>query len=627
MASEIVRSEHDSMHRQRPVSRFAIAWLDPSADALHDNQHPLMTHLQCMISPIRNFSNVDQCIDYLTEVESGRIILIVSNRDDFQLLYFTDHLPQLDCIYALADGTLEMHQWKKTPRILRNFDDLAKDLIKDMREYHPDLLPISILSRTDILKQDVNVLPPEFLYSQILKEISFDLAYNANAMEDLVHYWYEHYADNEPLLKIINDFEQKYTPESAIHWYTRENFVYEMLNRGLRIMDVDVMMKMSFFIRDLHRRLEQLYHQQPTDRTVFTVYRGQRISNEDLSKLRRSEGGLLSFNSFVSTSRNQTVPNMFSDAGGMSNVTGVLFEMNIDTHHTRVPFASLDSESQYPDEEEVLFSMHSVFRIDQVTENQNEGRWHVKLTLTCDDDEQLRILTDCLRTETVGHTGWHRLGQLMIRMGKWAKADEVYRTLLASAPPTNAVDLALFNNQLGYIWMDCGDYEKSLAFYHKSLEITQENFPADYLDMAKSYNSIGSVEQAKGNHLQALLFFQKALQVHQMSPISINRDLATIHNNIGQTHAHMGNFPMASASFSRALDLGRDSFPPNHPTHAPLQSNLARLADHQGNYQQALKYYEEALKIQKRSLPATHSDLAQTYNNIGGMHGENGTLL
>ncbi len=42
----------------------------------------------------------------------------------------------------------------------------------------------------------------------------------------------------------------------------------------------------------------------------------------------------------------------------------------------------------------------------------------MELSLTTDDDKQLRILMERMRVETSGHTGWHRLGQLMIRMGK-----------------------------------------------------------------------------------------------------------------------------------------------------------------------------------------------------------------
>jgi hypothetical protein len=69
-------------------------------------------------------------------------------------------------------------------------------------------------------------------------------------------------------------------------------------------MEANNMADMSFFIRDLHRRTdilhrEQLsgYHGEP-----LMVHRGQRLSTKYFQKRRQSQGGLISINSFLSTS-------------------------------------------------------------------------------------------------------------------------------------------------------------------------------------------------------------------------------------------------------------------------------------------------------------------------------------
>ncbi|CAF4421690.1 unnamed protein product, partial [Rotaria magnacalcarata] len=49
-----------------------------------------------------------------------------------------------------------------------------------------------------------------------------------------------------------------------------------MLNKALRSLDMEVMVKMGFFIRNLHRQLEQLHQEQLSKyEQKFVVYRGQ----------------------------------------------------------------------------------------------------------------------------------------------------------------------------------------------------------------------------------------------------------------------------------------------------------------------------------------------------------------
>ncbi|CAF4356724.1 unnamed protein product, partial [Rotaria sordida] len=54
--------------------------------------------------------------------------------------------------------------------------------------------------------------------------------------------------------------------------------------------------------------------------------------------------------------------------------------------------------------------MHTVFRIGEVRQLDKENPlYQVDLKLTSDDDQQLRQLTDRIREESSGGTGWHRM--------------------------------------------------------------------------------------------------------------------------------------------------------------------------------------------------------------------------
>jgi hypothetical protein len=73
-----------------------------------------------------------------------------------------------------------------------------------------------------------------------------------------------------------------------------------------------------------------------------------------------------------------------------SDLVGVLFVMKIDPSISATPFANVRNVSYYQREEEILFSMHSVFHIGQVKQiEKNDRLGQVDSTLTSGNDPQL----------------------------------------------------------------------------------------------------------------------------------------------------------------------------------------------------------------------------------------------
>ena len=183
-----------------------------------------------------------------------------------------------------------------------------------------------------------------------------------------------------------------------------------MLNRALRLMDADLIIKLGFFIGDLHRQIQQLHQEQfgdPSSNQHFTVYRGQGMAKDDFEKMAATKGGLLSFNCFLSTSKDDKISLGFAERGAANpDTVGVLFVMTIDPALSSTPFASIVEVAYFGDEEEeVLFSMHTVFRIGKITPMGGNGRlFRVELMLTSDKDNDLRQLTDRIREETFPDT-------------------------------------------------------------------------------------------------------------------------------------------------------------------------------------------------------------------------------
>ena len=76
-----------------------------------------------------------------------------------------------------------------------------------------------------------------------------------------------------------------------------------MVNRALRCLEMETMVTLGFFIRNLHQQLLQLHREQLNDfKGKIFVYRGQGFNEEDFHHLNSNKGELLSFNNFLSTS-------------------------------------------------------------------------------------------------------------------------------------------------------------------------------------------------------------------------------------------------------------------------------------------------------------------------------------
>ncbi|CAF1405316.1 unnamed protein product [Adineta steineri] len=401
-----------------------------------------------------------------------------------------------------------------------------------------------------------------------------------------------------------------------------------MLNRALRLMDGDIITRMGFFIGDLHRQIQQLYKEQYAGTTVadtFTVYRGQGLSTGDFEKMSKIKGGLISFNNFLSTSKDREVSYAFAESNQANpDLVGILFVMKVDSSRSTTPFASIAGISDFQNEEEVLFSMHSVFRIQDIKQIDGNNRlYEVNLILTADNDPELSRLTDYIRKESSpDEEGWYKLGSLLWKMGQFDKAEDIYQVLLDQT--NDDKDTAFIYHRFGMIKYSQGKYEEALTFYEKSLTIRQKILVPNDPELAKSYNNIGAVHDDMGNYPKALLSHEKALEIRQQSLPPNHPDLAMSFGNIGVAHDNMGNYPKALSSHEKALEIRQQSLPPNHPDLASSYGNIGLVDSDVGNYPKALSSYEKALEIRQQSLPSNHPDLASSYNNIGAVHNNMG---
>lgn len=136
-----------------------------------------------------------------------------------------------------------------------------------------DRISFSIVSSTTT-SSNRNELDQSFMYSQLIKEIIFKIEFNDNSIEEFADFCLSLYENNHQQCENVKKFQLQYKTHSALWWYTKETFVYSLLNEALRIQNTRVIVKMAFFIRDLLDEINQTYADTKHSSKMI-VYRGQ----------------------------------------------------------------------------------------------------------------------------------------------------------------------------------------------------------------------------------------------------------------------------------------------------------------------------------------------------------------
>ena len=549
--------------RQRIIQNFLLVWLDPSINISMENYQNSLAHFQSVTNKVNIFTDRDEAIDFFTENHGVKTFLLIEDTIGQQILPLIHNIQQLDAIYIFGSQQSEDEQWTtkwmKIKGVHTEIQPLCKALQLAAKQCNQDSIAVSFVTIGEASSNvNLNQLEPTFMYTQIFKEILLNMEYDEQSVKNFTTYCRE---SNYGTLDDINRFENGYSEQSAVWWYTSSPLVYPMLNVALRLMESEAIINLGFFIHNLHQQIQQLYPQQIKSYrgATLTVYRGQGLAVEDFEKLQKTKGGLMSFNNFLSTSTDQDISFAFAEsASTIPNKIGILFKISIDPSVSSTPFASIEEFSQFKEEGEILFSMHTVFRVVEITPHpRGNSIFQVDLQLTADDDQELRILTQHIREEVVGETGWERLSMLLVKIGHFNKAQELYNVLLNQ--PFGRHKEAMYYNNLGYIKNAQGDHKKAIECHEKALEIRQKTLPANHPHLAISYN------------------------------------------NIGLEHSDIGEYSKALSFQKKALEIREKTLPANHPLLAISYSNIGCVCYHSGEYSKALTFYEKALEIQEKN--------------------------
>ncbi|CAF4376860.1 unnamed protein product, partial [Adineta steineri] len=148
--------------------------------------------------------------------------------------------------------------------------------------------------------------------------------------------------------------------------------------------DMEQMNVFRPYIKDLCKQLEHLHKQNQSD-TPLTVFRGHgNMRMDQFENIKENIGNLMSFNGFLSTTSDYNVALIFSGSES-AEYESVIYEIRTKYNSNNVVFADITQLSDMEDEKEFLFSLCSIFRIDDII-NDEENQLSKIIMSAVDDD-------------------------------------------------------------------------------------------------------------------------------------------------------------------------------------------------------------------------------------------------
>ncbi|CAF0936908.1 unnamed protein product [Didymodactylos carnosus] len=550
---------------------------------------------------------------YYQEKSTKVFVVLIGDDADWELL---EAMTLITSVFVLGQKSSENDV--KCDKIVNYYTtevDLLLGMITEMERIDQHLVTFNLYNSKQIGIRNLTKRSAEFLWLQLFKHVLSLMPDNSDEQtkQRMLNKCREYYYDSEADLKEIKRFEETYQSADVIQWYTAESFIYRMINKALRTENIMDLYLFRFFIFDLSSKLKEKHCLETT--TSLLVYRGLKQTQSEIDDLQLNIGNLISPNGFMSSSRSKTVANTFATKPSKfnKNLKPILYEIEILT--SDCIHLDIAEYSEFPYEQEVLFDLGVIFRIENVFYDDNDKIWLVRLKTVNKGPELIDDYLEYSRTEMAETNILFVFGQLLIVIGKYDESQLYSENLLAHST-TDRAQCYFHLARAQYFQLN---FESAFKNYHQSMLLEYQEPPLQMNRIAKILNNIGVLYHSEYNEDLALSYYLLALRLrgqHYATPVQYAQSF----NNIGTYYQKTGDYDCALDYHQYALKLRETFLPRNHPDLADSCDNLAKIYSCENDYNLSIYYYQRSYEIRSATLPAEHPDILESLKNLSWAH-------
>ncbi|CAF1107917.1 unnamed protein product [Adineta ricciae] len=598
------------------VDIHSLVWLDASVNATSENIN-VQQQLRTLIDNFKAFENTNDCFNCVRHIpKQNRILLVVSGRLGREIVPRIHRLKQVLSIYVYCMDKQKNEIWAqkypKIKRVITNLDELVSQIKSDRTRREAfeidESWSFNLYKKpsSDELSAKSVDMHNRFLHSKFFFDCLFQMKSNSTDRQQLITLCKDLYRGDQAELVILDNFEKTYTSSQALAWYTMDCCLTRLFNKAIREQTLEMLYLFRFFFRDIKSQMEM-------NRCSSTVkaYHGQCISRDDLQSIKNAMDGFISMNVFLYTYSNRQ--RALKNLPNSDEVELVLFEIDANPSLDGIPpFCNMKNLSYSNQDDEILFLIGSIFRINEINSN-HDRMTSIRLTLCSDNDPQLKPILKPFKDEQVTILSF---GDVLCRIGKVNEAEKYYSRLLTELPADDLENLAECYYALGNIFNEKDDYKLSSQWHERSLAIKKQIYSENNPSVADSYNSIADIQRKQGQSQQALELYEEALQIWSQAYNNDHPKIAMCLNNIGCIYGEEKNYEKTLEYHERALKIMEKHFAADHLCLGHTHNNIGSVYRYLEKYNLALEHYEIALKIKTKCFSSKHPSIASTLSNM-----------
>ncbi|CAM4838903.1 unnamed protein product [Rotaria magnacalcarata] len=617
------------VYERKDNEEFTLVWLDQRLDNDKPDLRNLAT-LRDVVDFLRTFTDLDACCEYISKISHSNVYLIVSGTTGYQIVPRVHDWMQIRSIYVLCRRKQEQKNWTSAHAKIRPEDiftnvnllieRLKIDLYKCQKAHR-----ISYKIERSIV--DIHSNEIDFQWSYRLTQALISWPRYPEAQNQLVEHMRDYYRGSQSSIEFLDEFARDYMATDAVRWYTRPGCLFRLVNQAFRDESIDEIFKYRSFIKDLSENLTLLHNEQREyGSNQYNLYRGTCLPYDDIAVLKSNQGKLISFNGFLSTTVDRDIALVFvQPSNEQDQVEAVLFEYNVNTSLDTHAYANIGSQSAIPDEQEFLFNIGAIFRIESMKYDSDEKLWLVRCVL-CEKKDLRQLHIQGISSTNENALTVYNYGDILIEMGEYVRAERFFGALSNEVKDDSAKAIFLF--KLLNIYSITKDrirftqtFEKALQ-YSSSLEEKLGNVNAVF----NLFRILGCACSTAGRFDDALECFALDMSlINDDNTIQNRRCLAKTLGAIGQVYFQRGEYARALECYQQEGKLAEELYKPTIER-ADFYERFGALYLALTDFDMALQYFGKALDIARNILPSNHLSLHTLHNNIGLVYLHQGYL-
>ncbi|CAF1209150.1 unnamed protein product [Adineta ricciae] len=547
----------------------------------------------------RRYSDVDAAMAFIESKRQVHVLLIVADRLAKEIhtrLKLCRHIRSfLVFTRSLSPLTVKFDQHDPIPEIFRSESKLEQAVQAECISLEKQALPFSVFDQMQRSSQDLKSKFNTFLWYQILFHTLKQLPTDEQAKEEMLRFCSDYYQSNPREERIIQQYRKSNNERTAIRWYTRNTFFFKLANHALRTEDMLLVYRFRYWLKLLCSAIECEHKKQKDDQT-WTLYSGFRLHKDELERLKQSVGNLISINSFLSTSRNINVAHIFAGTGIIEDHLARV-RLHIEVNPTRLQSvfcADIRRMSQFSQEEEVLFSLGSTFRIISMDYDDTNQHWVFYLNATDDRSDLIREHCQLASYDFRSTSPMIYFGKILSKnLDKTNHALEYFHELLRKIDQTHP-DLPNIYEAIGDIHHRRGQDSKAVKYYKIEEKLRRKR---DLIE-----------KRADNIILQDL---QEELEEEDKKTDEPTLTKA----NLLRTMAFHAKYVQAGTYLTQALQI-YEQLKVASPAMSECIEDLAWNCQHNEKLQQSLELQYRRLAVSEEYLPADNQTLSDILTDI-----------